>query len=181
MSTLMIRLADAQAAIRHAIEYYARDVRELRAKAAQRGPGEEPDEGEEALLIAARLAQEGAERARHALATVPVYEAVDLEGRRIVDKRGYPREAHADMEEYAIKDLLRTFGETARQASMVNIQQTADPFEERTDIRLRFTLVRPMAARWEAPQAYNPAHRGAVTAEQFEAIWNDDNGEEEQE
>lgn len=29
------------------------------------------------------------------------------------------------------------------------------------------------------PQAYNPAHRGAVTAEQFEAIWNDnsDDGE----
>ena len=32
----------------------------------------------------------------------------------------------------------------------------------------------------EEPQAYNPAHRGAVTAEQFEAIWNDDSGEEEQ-
>ena len=33
----------------------------------------------------------------------------------------------------------------------------------------------------EQPQACNPAHRGAVTAEQFEAIWNDNDGEEEQE
>jgi len=29
----------------------------------------------------------------------------------------------------------------------------------------------------EQPQAYNPEHRGSVTAEQFEAIWNDREGE----
>lgn len=151
MSTRMIRLADAQAAIRHPIEYYARDVRELRAKAAQRSPGEEPEEGEEALLIAARLAQEGAERARHALATVPVYEAVDFAGKRIIDKRGYPVEAHADMVEYAIKSLLHAFGETAQQAGMIDVRQEMDPATERTDITLRFTLVRPESARWCPP------------------------------
>lgn len=30
----------------------------------------------------------------------------------------------------------------------------------------------------EQPQACNPAHRGSATAEQFEAIWNDNDGEE---
>lgn len=151
MSTQMIRLADAQAAIRHAIEHYARDVRELRMKAAQRSPDEEPEEGEKALLIAARLAQEGAERARREVATVPVYEAVEFKGKRIVDKKGYSREAYADMEEYATKDLLRAIGETARRAGMIDVQRTADPFEEQTGINLRFTLVRPMAARWDPP------------------------------
>lgn len=152
MNTQMIRLADAQAAIRHAIDYYARDICELRAKAAQRDPNEESEESEEALLIAARLAQEGAERARRELATVPVYKAMNFAGKRIIDKKGYPREAHADMEEYAIKSLLRTFGETAQQAGVVDVRQEMDPATEQTTVNLRFTLVRPMAARWDLPR-----------------------------
>lgn len=151
MSTRMIRLADAQAAIRHAIEYYARTVRELQMKAAQRGPGEEPEEGEETLLIAAKLAQEGAKRARHALATVPVYEAVDFAAKRIIEMRGYPVEAHADMVEYAIKSILHYSGETAQRAGMVDVRQEMDPATERTDITLRFTLLRPESARWCPP------------------------------
>lgn len=44
-----------------------------------------------------------------------------------------------------------------------------------------------LAAIWRAaeeqkeqPQAYNPAHRGAITAEQFEAIWNDEGMEDDE-
>ena len=41
--------------------------------------------------------------------------------------------------------------------------------------------LRRAAAEWNkrAPMPYNPEHRGAITAEQFEKIWNDDKGEED--
>lgn len=158
MSTRMIRLADAQAAIRHAIEYYARDVSELQMKAAQRGPGEEPDEGEETLLIAAKLAQEGAERARHALATVPVYEAVDFAGKRIIDKRGIPEQMHDGIEENAVQTLLHGVGKTAHQAGMIDVRWTEDLDPERSRLTLRFTMMRPEAARWEPPTTDTNVH-----------------------
>lgn len=34
-----------------------------------------------------------------------------------------------------------------------------------------------VSVKKEEPQAHNPEHRGGVTAEQFEAIWNDREGE----
>lgn len=151
MSKRMISLAAARQAIKSVIDYYGRDIAALRERAARRGPDEEPEEGEEALLLGAQLAQEGADRALHALATVPVYEAADFAGKRIIDKRGYPVEAHADMVEYAIKNLLCAIGETAQQAGMVDVRQETDPVTERTGITLRFALLRPESARWYPP------------------------------
>ena len=72
---------------------------------------------------------------------------------------------------------------------------TTNPRKVYADIYLDDKAAQPsgnvIAALWETaravmneaaaagqPQACNPAHRGAVTAEQFEAIWNDDSGEE---
>lgn len=152
MSRRMIDLAVAQREIKSVIDYYGREIAAIRERAAQRGPDEEPEEGEGALLIAAKLCMEGAERARHALAMVPVYEAVDFAAARIIDKRGLPEQMHAGVEENAVHTLLHTFGKTAHQAGMIDVRWTEDSDPERSRLTLRFTMMRPEAARWAAPE-----------------------------
>ena len=149
MSTQMIRLADAQAAIKSVIDAYQRDISAVRAEAAKRGPDEEPPEGEDALLIAARLCSEGAERARHALATCRIFEAVDFKGVRIVDKKWIPPRMHDVAEEQAIRTVLTDIGKTLNNAGMIHTRKDRLGEPTTTRIALEFTALRPMDARWE--------------------------------
>ena len=145
MSRRMISLTAAQREIKSVIDYYGREIAAIRERAAQRGPEEEPEEGEDALLIAAKLCMEGAERARHALATVPVYEAVDFAAKRIIDKRGLPEQMHDGVEAQAVHLMLQALGETAHRAGMVDVQWMDEPHPEQSKVALRFTMMRPEA------------------------------------
>ena len=158
MSERMISLTAAQRAIKSVIDYYGREIAAIRERAAQRGPEEEPEEGEDALLIAAKMRMEGAERARHALAAVPVFEAVDFAAKRIIDKRGLPEQMHDGVESQAVHLLLRSFGENAHRAGMVDVRwsSTGLPWESEPDpnkskVTLRFIMLRPEAG-WRPPE-----------------------------
>ena len=145
MSTKMIRLADAQAAIRYAIDYYERTIREILRKAADSDLDEE-------LLIAAEAAVDGAKRAQLTLATVRVYEAEDFAAVRIVDKKWIPEEMHSAAEEQAIKSVLRCVGETLDSAGMLKARMSTGITPEQTKITITFTAVKPCDSRWEMPE-----------------------------
>lgn len=149
MSIPMIRLADAQAAIRSVIDYYSRDIAAIRERAAQRGPDEEPEEGEDALLIAAKLCKEGAERARHALATCRVFEAVEFQAVRFVDKKWIPERMHGIAEEQAVGEVLSKTGETLNSAGMIRVTRGEAREPTTTRISIAFAALRPIDARWE--------------------------------
>lgn len=158
MSERMISLAAARRAIKSVIDYYGRDIAALRERAAQRDPGEEPEEGEEALLLAAQMAQEGADRALHALATARVFEAVDFAAKRIIDKSGLPEQMHDGVEAQAVYLMLQALGETAHRAGMVDVRWSStglpwenEPDPTRSKVTLRFIMLRPEAG-WRPPE-----------------------------
>ena len=149
MSTQMIRLVDAQAAIRSVIEAYQKDINLMREAAAQRGPDEEPEDGEDAVLIAAKLCKEGAERARHALATCRVFEAVEFQADRFVDKKWIPARMHGIAEEQAVREVLSKTGETLNRAGMIRVTREEGREPTTTRVSIAFAALRPMDTRWE--------------------------------
>lgn len=146
MARIMIGLAAAQQAIKSVIDYYSRDIAAIRERAAQRAPDEEPEEGEEALLIAARLAREGAEHAMHALETVPAFIAEDFACARIIDMERLPEDAQSRETAYYRQTMLEAIGPAAADHGMIKTDVLVDSDERPTQkrITLRFTMMRPM-------------------------------------
>lgn len=156
MSTPMIRLADAQAAIRSVIEAYQKDINQMREAAAQRDPedllvpdGAQEAEQEAAVLLAAELCKEGAERARHALATCRVFEAVEFQADRFVDKKWIPERMHGIAEEQAVREVLSKTGDTLNRAGMIRVTREEGREPTTTRISIAFAALRPMDARWK--------------------------------
>ena len=153
MSAQMIRLADAQAAIRSVIEAYQKDINEACKAAAELGPEDSQEDKDAAACeaIMARAEQDGADKAYAALKAVPVFEAVTVASTRIVDKKYIPERMHDTAEEQAIRTMLADFGKHLNEAGMVKGSRAAGLDLTQTKITLRLEVLQPVEG-WAASE-----------------------------
>ena len=97
---------------------------------------------------------------------------------RIVEKYGIPEQMWDAAEDQTIRRMTEEFGEYARKEGLIDVVTDhipGRPPEYGTRVTMRAAFIQKVE-----PQAYTPQYRGhCMTAEQFNAIWNDNEGEDD--